>query len=321
MLTFIVIARSDTEAILVWHMRGDTPTNLVQLPFTIPGGGQPREIPVPVRQFPQWRSADSVGLALKAGSEITLQEIRLEYWNLLEKIREAWKTFWTFDTVTAYTINFLWGPLLTFTPFEREMLFLNSPPMAWSANRIYYGILLVTGVLCFVYWFIRLFVYSNRRNESTNKRINGWKPLQIFFFVFAAVWLIMDLRMGLEFLSYVATDYKTYISKASGERTFRHYLNFHDVTERSLPELQKAPRFVFVGPIENLLSYVRYRTYPSIPVFPDQDPAGVKVWLIFKRPDFSVNGSGTLLHGTNVIAKGGSIVERFDSESFLYVIP
>ena len=140
-----------SDAFLTWSQKNST--NGFSIPFAISGKNPPETITIPVHQYGEWHDIDTIGLMFPPGAQVLLQSISLSHWSLWEKMTEAWKTYWTFDTLEPYSINFLWGPMLTFTTPERLSLFQNQPPRSWSAVRIFYFILISVGIGCFLYWF------------------------------------------------------------------------------------------------------------------------------------------------------------------------
>jgi hypothetical protein len=249
-----------------------------------------------------------------------LQTIQLQRWSLAEKIGEAWHSFWTFDNYRPYSINFLWGPLFTSNPVGRSQLFTTLPPKGWSANRLFLTILGVVALLLFLHWWLIAKRGQRPLLRTLPAGISG--HLVLFFMVFAALWLVLDLRMGMEFLRYVKTDYTAYIAKPAGEKLFRDHRNFEDVMQQSLPVLQQQPRYLFLGPSQTpFLARMRYFTFPSVPVEEGQNEQDVHTILVFERPDIAMDSQNRLTQDGQVMTSPGKILQRFSDQSFLFQLP
>jgi hypothetical protein len=303
-IVFVFDHATPMEARLVWTQKGQEDRTIIRLPFLI--GGKPHEeISLDIGQYDEWKTAETVGLEFPANADTVLERIEFHKWTLFEKTAEAWKSFWTFDDDRVYSINFLWGPIFTFNRFERAKMFTSLPPVGKSANILFYVILSIAGIvsLALLFW--------KRRTAA----------LQTFFFTLAALWVIYDVRMGLEVFSYLADDYRTYWSQDFAHRDFRTAGNFFDVVERSRPYLLQDKRYAFVGPgaPSPYLAWMRYLTYPSLPIGDQDDYGGVRTWLVFQRDDVTVNEKNQLVfEGKTVLIPQGKIIERFGKDSFLY---
>lgn len=299
-----------TQAALIWHTPSRPDDQSLLIPFQIKdASGGTISLSLDFLSSSE-RIPDQVGIALPAGVDLTLQKIEFVRWSLPEEIVAGWKSFWIFDQFRAYSINFLWGPILLTDPDPSALstLFQQQPPLGWSANSLFYALLGVAALALLILWW---------RLRDRHKLPSA---LLLFLCVFSVVWLVYDLRMGLEILHYAQTDYTSSIATPVGQRTFRDYGNFYDIIAQSEPLLTQQPRYVFLSPPRtSFLSILRYFTYPSMPLADNENTTGIKNWLIYDRPDISVTASGTLLsNGTTVLATSGSVIKRFDSTSFLY---
>src|SRR3989338_1475145 len=141
-------ANGPMQAALRWHRSGTPPDEFSQLPFDIAGETEEETIDLDLSYYPSWDPhADRIGLVFPAGSDLMLVTMELFGWNAWDRMREAVRSFWTFDTLMPYSVNYLWGPRLTFNPIGRLRLFERQPPRAWSGNRIFYAALLLTLLL------------------------------------------------------------------------------------------------------------------------------------------------------------------------------
>ncbi len=294
------------EAKFLWHARGTPDGALVELPFTIPASATWQKIDLNVDAYPQWdRRADLIGFTFPKGADLLFGEMRFVQWNVLEKAMEIGRSFWTFDKLSAFSINFLWGPVITFNPVATVELFTTLPPRGRSGMWIFYIALALcaAGILGYQMW--------------TEKKQVLFLPL--FFLCFAALWIVFDIRMGLELLSYAKNDYDTYLSQPTGEKKFRAYLNFNDVMEQSLPFLIDQKEFAFLTTRATpVVAMVRYFTLPAVPTDPGEPREDLKTWLIFHRDDVTVGTDGRLMVAGVAWSKPGKIVKQFDETTFLF---
>jgi len=299
-----------TTAYFLWQPTTPGEEGMYQIPFTITEA----ETNVMLSDYTFWDpSTTAIGMRFTPGSEVIIEDMTFRHWTPMEKMIESWKSFWTFDDFRAYSINFLWGPLVTGNGPAREALFDNLPPLGWSATRIFYGIFVVTGVIALFIGFI------------LKKRSLG---LGVFMTVFIFLWALFDVRMGLEILSYVYDDFTTYVTKEGEDQILRTHGNTYAVINDMLPVISKEEKFVLMTR-SGAPSYpnIRYMAYPSIAVLDGQDRTGVKLWVIFDRPDFTVDDRGRLVRaadpavfpgGKEILTGTGRIVLDYNSGTFLY---
>ncbi len=300
-----------TEALLLWHPRGTPADQLIQMPFSIDGQSDPDTVSIDLSSIPQWDThTDKIGFALPAGADVTLMNITMIGYNPVERLWAGLRSFWTFDTFRAYTINFVWGPILRWTETGRQNIFLTLPPIGRSGNWVFYLTLACAACIIAVHW---------RRTRAQEKPSLWQRPLLLSLLVIAACWLTYDIRMGTEMISYAVHDVQTSILPPPEQRTFRAYEKFFTVVEQSLPAIQEQKHFAFVGPDNSpFISRMRYLAYPSIPVETGDSLEGVTTWLIFSRDDITVDDQGRLLQNGKVLVPSGKILERFSGNSFLY---
>jgi len=304
------VSSVQTDLTFLWQRQGDPQNNFLQLPLSFaPSNGKPTTLTVELSAVGNWtRQPVSIGFGIPAGTDITLQSIRLRGWSGGEKLLETWKCFWSFDILQPYSINFLWGPLLCSTTVARENLYHHNPPITHSALRLFYLVLFAAAVILFVRRFLR-----RPRRPLTH-------TLRQFLIVFLCAWVILDLRMGLEFFSQVRYDYVTYLSKPVGKRTFRVLRFFPDFTNVLVPLLKKEKRYVLLTPVAyTFTGYIRYFTYPSVPVTPAEG-SGTTLWLVYDRPDIAQNKEGRLVENGQPISPPGSILHEFAKGIFLFTV-
>ncbi|MEK7218721.1 MAG: hypothetical protein AAB728_04620, partial [Patescibacteria group bacterium] len=197
-------APQDARGLLLWHEPDRPPDEVFQLPLILPAGSS-RVDHVDLTVYGVWKGRpDLIGFAFPAGTDVTLETMEFLGFSPLEKLLYNWKSFWTFDTFNASSINFLWGPILRSAPVSRAALFDAPPPQGWSANRVFYAVLAAGG---FLLWLWRRYGKGGRR-----------RALLLFLALTGGLWLFYDLRMGAEFFWYAKWDYDTYFSRPREER-------------------------------------------------------------------------------------------------------
>ncbi len=302
-VTFWVISATDVEGDFLWHTPEFPEGTLARVPFSIPAGESQQHINL--IDYPSWNSRpDGYGLALPAGADVTVQAMIFHRWSPMEKAWEMASSFWKFDTWQPYSINFLWGPVLTRTSIgTAELWNTYPPPKGWSVGRILLPIFAVLAAGIFVYWLVR-------RDARAGAML---------FAVIAVLWMGFGFRMGMELLSYAKQDSDTYLSKPAGEKRFRTLADFQDVVEQSLPELQRDPVYgLIIEPGLPVIARMRYLTYPSMPALSETELSQAKTWLVYGRPDVTVNQNGALIADGETLAASGTILKRFDESTFLY---
>ncbi len=251
---------------------------------------------------------EMIGFVFPAGTQTTIQTISSISYNFGEKILGGWLSFWKFNDFGPRTINFLWEPILRFTPEGRTALFLTEPPVGWSSTVFLTELLGIVGI-CIMLWIVL------RGGEEKFRR-----GASAFFSFALCLWILFDIRMGSELLRNVGTDVQSYLLQQVGNRKFRVYGNFYDALLSSVPALQQKPRFAAMSD-PSLQSRILYETYPSRPIENGESIVGVTTWFVYQQPDITVDEKGDLRSGDTILAKGGRILQRFDSTSFLYQTP
>lgn len=254
----------------------------------------------------KWNKGEkSIGLALPPGTSIVLKKIQLVQWEPWERAVELWKSFWTFDSYTPYSINFVWGPFLANNTIQRKSMFTTAQPDGDSAV---YAILILTVVVLAALSIKEMWLatHGKRRNRIARRSI----------VVLGVVWLLLDLRMGSEFLSWVKADSATYITAREETRTFRERGRFYDFAAFAAPLVADRPSYIFFAQqMWPYLGNIRYLTYPSIPGNRiEQDDT----WVIYARPDISVNSANQLTMDGQPLSDPGRVLGRFDGESFVF---
>jgi len=296
----------DMEIVFAWLNPSIAQGSYLQLPFLIKADVSPRITSVDLTTISEWPGrSERLGFAFPKGTDLLIRRVEFLHWNPFEKLLEAIKSFWTFDTLNVHSVNFVWGPLLTFTPIARMQMANTDPPIAYSANAVFYILAALVALCCF---------FLARRQTTKGK------PLALFFLAIAGLWIFYDLRMGAEILAYARTDWRSYITAKPEDRTFRFFGNFYDVLEAARPNLQKVPSYLFVGPKgENLyLAAARYETYPSLPQPLPQEPIiEPTLALTYGRPQAGIDDEGRFVVDGKIVAGSASVIRTFPNFGLL----
>ncbi len=303
------------NALLEWRNKGQPAGEVFQIPLSIPAGRN--VIGENMLEIDAWDGQpEGIGLVFPAGSDLRIGEIRLQSWSVPEQLGYLWQSFWKFDDIEPYSINFLWGPVLTRTPVGLANLFImRPPPRGWSFNRLMLPLLGIVLIVTFAWW--KCFPSGRRR---------GWgglpRALAVFLSVCAAGWLVWDLRMGLEFLTYAHNDYVKYIGEADPEKKrVRNFGTIYSLINQVKANLQEQPRYVVLQPAGYpFVAIARYLTYPSVPLPGGQSTDGIRYWLVLEQDDLKLNDQGQLTRGADVLTASGKVIKIFPHSSFLFRI-
>ncbi|MEK7591593.1 MAG: hypothetical protein AAB489_05315 [Patescibacteria group bacterium] len=305
-----VQTKSTVEGNFMWHAKGAPPGDAVQLPFLILGNGEDEIVRLALTNYPQWDPAtDRVGVEFPAGTDILLKDIEFYRWNLTEKITMAFQSFWTMDGFRPYSINFLWGPRTVLNPIQNKKIFKSLPPTGWSAFRSFYIFLILAAVVLMTLQYARPHL------------LRGHSPLVLFLIITGAIWFLVDIRMGAEIIRYASDDYKTSIAVEPGKRQFRERAGFQDFVEAAMPFIQQREKYLFMsGQRWPFFGAIRYLTYPSIPMDPNESASELDTVIVFERPDIRVNEKGELMFEDEILSQPGDVLLQFDEQSFVFRI-
>ncbi|MDD5041984.1 MAG: hypothetical protein PHX87_00760 [Candidatus Peribacteraceae bacterium] len=291
----------------IWQSKGSAAGTYLQIPVTLKPSSSSTSIIVDMSAIGGWDPhASAIGFQLPPDTDIVFHGIELQGWSVAEKLSEAVKCFWTFDGLTAHSINFFWGPLLCSTPVSRTALFHNQPPIAHSGMRTIYALLAV-GVL------IITFRAWRKRDEHLPGRILAGSAA--LFFV---CWIFLDIRMSAELIATWTYDVRSYLLQPVGKRTFRKINFLSDFALASRGIVADQPRYVFLAPTtDTFMNFMRYQTYPSEPVGP-AGGSGASLWLVYERPDLQFSTDGRIVEKGVPISPVGQIVHEFMNGTFIF---
>lgn len=301
----ILSAAPVQRVLFLWHKQGMADGMFGQSALTVIPGRNAFDVPLGI--LAGGGKEDGFVIVAPPGADFVLERVSFQNWTLPEKLSFAWKSFWTMDSLEPTGINFLWGPVIRFSPIDN--IFDVPPPVGWSINRLFLGFLLLAAILIFIL-----------HKAGWKNLASGRNALVLFFALVMGCWVIFDLRMGIEFIRNTDTGVRTYLLEPVGKRQLFRFGNLYDAIERSVPVLLKHPTYGLLTS-ENgspVPSRIRYLSYPSIPADPSDGTGGILTWFVYDRPDVTVKDSGALVSDGKVISPHGTILERFNASSFLY---
>ncbi len=293
------------DGYFVWSFDADPSKSSYSIPISIPAGTNVRT--AFSIEHPFWKEGPkNYGFALPPGATVAINRFDLLSWSAWEMLVERLQSFWTFDEYRAYGINFVWGPQIATNTVQRTQMFAHQPPQTASGTQAVYVVLIVV-LLLIVAW-------QCWKHRERSARLRGIARCTLIAFLCA--WLLMDMRMGSEFLSWVWHDASTYIFQSANTRTLRERERFYDFAEFAAPLVSDRKTYVFLAEtIWPYLGNIRYVTYPSIPgnAFDSDD-----TWVMYNRPDVTVNTAGQLNVDGLAFSQPGEVIGRFDKSSFVF---
>ncbi|MDD4286828.1 MAG: hypothetical protein PHO20_01835 [Candidatus Peribacteraceae bacterium] len=291
----------------IWRSQDSPAGKYLQIPITLRPSTVSTSIIVDLSAIGGWDPrASAIGFQIPAATDITFHGIELQGWSTGEQVVEAVKCFWTFDGLKAYSINFFWGPLLCSTPVSRANLYRNQPPIAHSGMRVIY-VLLILGTASLA---IRAWLQPDGRR--------GRRILFGTAALFSIFWIVLDIRMGAEFIATWTYDVRSYLREPVGKRTFRTINFLPDFAAAARGILADQPRYVLLAPTtDTFMNFMRYQTYPSLPVTP-ADGSGTTIWLVYERPDLSIGSGGQIMEDGLPISPPGQIIHEFMKGTFVF---
>src|SRR3989344_4293016 len=287
-ITITYSSIAGANGVFFWHAKGMPPTEAYQTPISSRRSAAAQQLVLDMGRVPEWdtKKLDSLGFAIEAGSQMTLQAVELSGPGLLDKIVYPARSFFLFDDMHAYSINFLWGPLMTYSEEQMQRLYSQVPPLGKSANPVFYAVMLVAMVATFV----------------LRKRLRH--PSAICFLVVAVLWIVYDARMGAEFIRAAHKDIQTFWSKPVELRDFRDRGSFNAFARTVAPYTEGKDRYVFIASRGwPYIGTIQYETYPALPASYEEDAAkDADTWIVFDRSDITVNTEGRLVLEGNPIS-------------------
>jgi hypothetical protein len=289
---------------LIWQLPGSDPRQYYQIPISLQPSAASTTSTIVLSAIGHWSThPTAIGLQVPPGTDITLNTLTLRGWSGGEKLLEAIRCFWTFDVFKAHSINFLWGPLLCSSPVARENLYHQQPPAAHSGMRTIYAILAAgAAVIAIRWWFTR-----DRR-----------RAVRQILVLMLALWVILDVRMGLELQRNWLVDVQSFLREPVGRRVFRTIRFLPDFATTSRGILADQPRYVLLSPTtDTFMNFMRYQTYPSRPVEP-RDGSGASIWMVYERPDLPIDAEGRITEDGVPLSPPGSVIHEFMKGTYIF---
>ncbi|MSR67972.1 hypothetical protein EXS65_04095 [Candidatus Peribacteria bacterium] len=289
---------------LVWIYKND-PSQINHNLAIDAGGEMNTVIPFSLSTVSVWNNdPKQIGLILLPNTTVLLHQIRFDELNTGERLWETVRSFWTFDGMRTYSINFLWGPHIADNPVARQDLFAYVPPQTPSGTAVVYVFLILSLLL--------LAAFAAIRKTNVAKR----RAILIGSSLVLALWVLFDLRMGAEFLASMIHDARSYILSSEQSRTFRDRDRFYDFAKFAKLYVSDRESYVFLAEQQwPYLGNMRYLTYPAIPgIAYDTDDT----WIIYHRSDVGINDAGQLTIDAQPVTNAGKILGRFDDTSFVF---
>lgn len=296
----------DMEAVLLWQEPSIAVKGYNQLPFVLEKSDAPQVVDIDLSTLPIWNSKTSeFGIGVPKGAQVLIEKIEFVSYNPLEKIFHGVLSLWKFDVYAPQAINFLWGPFLNFNPIARTDMYLMDPPLGTSGMWVVYIILAIFG--------LRAGKNIVKHNQSQAK------ALVMFLSVMGGIWIILDLRMGSEILSYALTDWKDHVLQKPGKKNLRKHRSFHDTVNDAMPILTSSGSYFFKGPGKTIyFSAMRYLTYPVKPVQSGLNLENTTYGLIFGTTDAVINDADQLVTSDGILHNGPCSIEKeYRDYSFL----
>lgn len=298
-------AAETLEAALVWHAADMEENAVTKLSFMMDASATPVTVKIDARWFPEWDPHPiTLGIEVPKGSDIQIQSIDLLHWTLWDRMKNSLRSYWTFDTFSPYSINFVWGPVFSENPIATEQLFLELPPHGVFANVVWYLLLLTLVIFAFLW-----------------KKIRAWSTLPRLLLLIAcgSLWILSDLRMGTELLFSAVRDLEHHWYEPEEFRTFRERADFPIFLSHVLPLLEDRGRYIFLTQYPYpLLGIMRYKTYPAAPVGPEAAAEGLDTWVIYARPDMGVNDAMQLTKDGEAVTSPGTILYEKGPGNFVF---
>ena len=302
-LTLRIRSTKTVDPALLWHPMNVQDGQLSNY-FHITGSGQIQNVQIAPRDEQGWDwTTDQMALGFPAHADITLESMTWTQLSPMEKLSEAMKSFWTFDTFRTYSINFLWGPLIATNPASLNKLYFPLPPHSWSVERLLYPIILLSAVIGLAFFLF---------DRKYGKR----KAMLIIAGTFIVLWVIFDIRMGAEVMHYGIDAYQ---AKESPPTTVKMLDAFMDEAKTII---KKYPSYVLATSNPNYYySTLRYETYPSVPVRQNELKAPLKLWLVIQKDGLHVDANNRLVDATgNILTTPGDVMKKLNDTTFLFLV-
>lgn len=292
-----------SRGMFIWSPPGETGMTYFKVPVTFSPAAGLQTAVLDLQRIDEWDpSADRIGFVFYPGADVLIQKVEFVGDPPIGKIGWALKTMWKFDTLRPYSINFLWGPMMTYNEMQYNQMFTRNPPMADSAM----GVLYTT--------FAILFVVIAITGKIMKKQ---WRYGVLI--LIAVMWILYDVRMTTEFFTYVQKDYATWWSQPVEDKVLRDRGDFNAFAEAVAPLIEGHEHYAFVSSRGwPYTGSMRYYNYPAEMVPLEKAGDDIDLWVIYDRPDITVSDDGRLLVNGEAASPQGTLLYRFDDGAFVF---
>jgi len=277
-------ARSLEAYKLAISLHSDEPMNLTVVPNATIGGNYTYELAreiLPGKEpkvyrfslnHPLFKNVNDIALKFTAEkpTKILLREISFQKQTAFQKIVQFEKDYFQAAPYSGFTVNIF------------------PTPRIFGRSAFYYFIPVFL-------LFVALMLFSRRYRRAALIGLLG-------------LWLLTDMRMNYEFLSYAAKDYKTWIKPAPSDKKLRTYGDFYafaDWLRKNLPKDRKEIGFYYLDN-EHYPRLLQYYVYP-IRVMPKKEDA--KTFVVFHRGDMK----------DKLLSEGAMEIESFKEDSGIFI--
>jgi hypothetical protein len=287
----------------IWSHVSDPEERTAYIQFTLRRNGT--HDPVLLSRSNNWtKGQKEMGLLIDPHSVVFIKKIHFTKWSLFEQIKSGIRSWMQFDTLRPYSINFVWGPQIGWNPMEVNVMYDNVPPISTSA---FWMFSLGLTVICII-----VLIGNVTKAHFLRRMVNT----RVLLVAIGACWMVLDLYMGAQFLSWVRTDFATYISQPPETRTFRDRSNFYDFAMKAKELVSDRETYIFMSEVPwPYLGNMRYITYPSIPAF----RVGTDdTWVIFERVEMDVSPAGELTFNGDPVTHPGTVLSRPSTHTMVF---
>lgn len=285
------------KGIFFWQPKDMAGNDAYHIPITFDPSATAKTVVLDMSNISEWdANSKLIGFNIDAQSQLTLQKLEFSGPSGTEQLSSMVKSWFEFDVIHAYSVNFLWGPRLVKNADQVGRVFSQIPPIGSSWNTMLYGILLIAVVGC----------------------VALKKPYLMI--IIAALWITYDLRMGAELLSYAQTDIQTWWSKPIELKDFRDRGSFTAFTQVAGEFVEATDeQYVLLTPTGwPYYNSLLYETYPAYPISQTDDTTGATLWLVFDMPNVTVNAEGRMTLDGEAISQPGEVLLRYAPGAFIF---
>ena len=231
--------------------------------------------------YPNFHNVENFGIkfSTRHPTDIMLLEISLAKSSWPEALLQPFKDYIRVAPYSAYTVNLFATPRI----FGRSAFLYFLPVL----------LLLMCG-----------FLFSRKLGKAS-------------LLGFAILWLVTDMRMSYEFLSYQAVDYREWTKPPLAEKTFRTYDDFYAFVWWLKKNLSQETQVnFFTRERAHLPRIMQYYLYP---ILVTTDSTDAQVYIIYHEPKIMYNDQDQRLYleGRPISAEGR--IMAYDENSFIFV--